>query len=373
VFACAAARAAVALSIVVLLPDPSMAQQRFDFSASLAAAEVYDDNLFFRPEAPERDNIWRLSPRLSLGRRSPRLTLLGRYGLDAEWFRRHPSLDTPLAGQDASLEMSWAPSRRLVASTTASYVAAQAPGELNILTGLELGRVRARRLSARQSFSWQMGARTKGVIEQTFMREEVAGFPRMDTQVASLRLERRLGALDLGQVGYSARRFDSGVDLILSQVVTLGWIREITPRDHFEIEVGPRLSEHALGAEVAASLRHRFARGEAGLSYVHTQTTVLGQTGPVTTSGVTAIFRRRLFESLTLSAGPTFARVQGRGSEFDVYRFNLEAAWRLTRRLSLSASHQFNFQSGVPGFARSNAEIVHNAFMLRAVAAASRN
>jgi hypothetical protein len=368
-----AARAGLALVVVILLPDPSMAQQRFEFGASLAAVEVYDDNLFSSPEAPEPDNIWRLSPRLSFGRRSPRLTLRGRYGLDAEWFRNHPSLDTPLAGQDASFEMSWAPSQRVVASTTASYVETHAPGELTILTGLELGRVRARRLSAKQSFSWQMGARTKGAIEQTFMREEVAGFPRMDTQVASVRLERRLGALDVGHLGYTARRFDSGVDVMLSHVVTLGWIREITPRDHFEIEVGPRLSERALGAEVTASLRHKFARGEAGLSYVQTQTTVLGQTGPVITKGVTAMFRQQLLPSLTVAGGPTFARVTGRGSEFDVYRFNLEMAWRLTRRLSLSASHQFNFQSGVPGLARPDAEIVHNTFMLRAVAASSRN
>lgn len=372
-YATPAARAGLALLIVVILAEPSMAQQRFEFGASLAAVEVYDDNLFSSPEAPEPDNIWRLSPRLSLGRRSPRLTLLGRYGLDAERFRRHPSLDTPLAGQDASFEMSWAPSKRLVASTTASYVETQAPGELSILTGLELGRVRARRLSAEQSFSWQMGARTKGVIEQTFMREEVAGFPRMDTQVASLRLERRFGALDVGHMGYSARRFDSDMDVILAQVVTLGWSREITPRAHFEIEAGPRLSEHAVGAEVTASLRHRFARGEASLSYVHTQTTVLGHAGPVMTKGVTAMFRQQLLPSLTLAGGPTVARVQGRGSEFEVFRLGVEVAWRLTRRLSLSASHQFNFQSGVPGLARPDAEIVHNLFMLRAVAASSRN
>jgi hypothetical protein len=96
---------------------------------------------------------------------------------------------------------------------------------------------------------------------------------------------------------------------------------------------------------------------------------VLGQAGPVMTKGVTATLSRQLFGSLTLAAGPTLARVQGRGSEFEVYRLNLEMAWRLNRRLSLSASHQFNFQSGVPGLTR-NAEIVHNAFVLRAVATA---
>ena len=371
--AASATRTALALLIVILLSDPSMAQQRFEAGASVAAVEVYDDNLFFSPEAPERDNIWRLSPRLSLGMRSPRLTLRGRYGLDAESYRRHPALDTPLAGQDASLELTWAPSQRFVASTTASYAEAQAPGMLNLLSGLEVGRHRSRRLSARQLFTWQLGARTQAAIEESFTREAVEGFPRTDTGAVVVRLERRLGALDRGRLSYSARRFDFDGAAVVSHVVALGWTREITPLDHFEVEAGPRVSDHAVGTEVTASLRHRFARGEASLAYVHTQTTVLGGAGPVMTKAVTAAFSRQLLESLTLAAGPSFARVQGRGPEIEVYRLNLEVTWRLTRRLSLSASHQFNFQSGVPGLAGPQAEIVHNAFVLRAVAAASGN
>ena len=42
----------------------------------------------------------------------------------------------------------------------------------------------------------------------------------------------------------------------------------------------------------------------------------------------------------------------------------------MNRRLALAASQQFNFQSGVPGLARTDAQIVHNVFMLRAVAMA---
>ncbi|HVD76142.1 MAG TPA: hypothetical protein VNH43_00970, partial [Vicinamibacteria bacterium] len=71
------ARGGLAVLIVILSTDTSMAQQRFEFGASLAAVEAYDDNLFFSPVAQEQDNIWRLSPRLSLGRLSPRFTIQG--------------------------------------------------------------------------------------------------------------------------------------------------------------------------------------------------------------------------------------------------------------------------------------------------------
>jgi len=365
------ARAGLALVIVAFSTNPSMAQQRLELGASLAAVEAYDDNLFFSSDAPERDEIWRLSPRLSLSRRSTRLTLRARYGLDAERYRRHPSLDTPLAGQDASLEMTWTPSRRVVASTTASYAQSQSPGMLNVLTGLQLGRRRARRLFARQWLSWQIGERTSGTLEPTFTQEEVAGLPRTDTEGVVVGLERRLGASDRARVSYTGRRFGFEGSAVFAHVFALGWSREITPLAHFEVEAGPRFSDRAVGAEVSARLRHHFARGEAVLAYVHTQTTVLGEAGPVITKGVTAAFRRQLSEALTVAAGPTFARVQGRDSEFEVFRVNVDVDWRLTRRLSLSASHQFNFQSGMPGLTTRNAEIAHNAFVLRAVASSS--
>jgi hypothetical protein len=366
-----AVRAGLALLIVILATDTSMAQQRFDLGASLAAVESYDDNLFFSPVAREQDDIWRLSPRLSVGRRSPRLTIRGRYGLDAESYRRHPELNSAFAGQDATLDMSWTPSKRVVVTTTATYAESQSPGMLNLLSGLELGRRRGRRLYARQLLTWRMGARSELAFEPSFTREAVEGLPRTDTEAATLRLEKRLGALDRGHVSYGVRRDDFDGNSVFAHVVALGWTREISPLDHFEVEAGPRLSDHVVGAEARASLRHRFERGEAAVAYVHTQTTVLGAAGPVMTKGVTATLTRQLFGSLTLAAGPTFSRVQGQGSEFEVFRINLEAAWRLNRRLSLSASHQFNFQSGVPGLTGSNAEIVHNAFVLRAVAVSS--
>jgi len=366
-------RVGLAVVTVFLSSNASMAQERFELAASVAAAEVYDDNLFFSPEAPERDDVWRLSPRLRFSRRSPRLTLRGAYGLDAESFRRHRSLDTPLAGQDASLDMSWTISRRLVSATSASFAESQAPGMLNTLTGLDVGRHRGRRLFAQQSFSWRMGAQTQAVIQPSFTSESVEGFPHTDTAAVIVRLERRLGGLDRGHLSYSARRFDFDGAAVLSHVVALGWSHEITPLAHFEIEAGPRLTDRVVGAEVTASLRHRFARGEAALSYIHTQTTVLGEAGPVMTKGVMATLNWRLLPSLTLGSGPSFARVQGQGPEFEVYRLGVAVAWRFSRRLSLEASHQFSFQSGVPGLARPDAEIVHNAFMVRATASSSRN
>jgi hypothetical protein len=368
----AATRFGLTLPIIFFcLSRAAMAQERFRLVTSLSAAEVYDDNLFFSPAAPESDRIWRLSPRVGFDRRGPRLTLQAAYGLDAESYRRHRSLDTPLAAQQASFEMRWSLSPRLAASTTAAYVESQSPGMLNTLVGLQVGRHRGRSLSARETLTLRLGERTEAILEPSLASEAVEGLPRNDMQAAALRVERRLSGLDRGRVTYSARRFAFDGRAVMAHVVTLGWSHEITPRAHFEIEGGPRVTEGMVGAEVTASLRHHFARGEAVLSYLHTQTTVLGAAGPVMTKGVSAEFSQRLSRSLTLAAGPTFARVEGRGTEFEVYRLNTDVTWRLTSRLSLSASHQFNFQSGVPAPTAPLTEIIHNGFALRAVATAS--
>jgi hypothetical protein len=365
-----AARGGLGLVALALMSNLTMAQEPFRFGGSLSMVEVHDDNLFSAPESREPDDIGRLSPRLRLTRRSPRLALSGRYGLDAEKFRRHPSLDTPLAAQDATLELTWTASRRLTASATAAYAEAQSPGALNTLTGLELGRREGRRLSTTESLSWRIGARTTGTVEQSFMREDVVAIPRTDTQTVGLGLERRLGPVDRVRVSYSARRFGSREELILSHVLTLRWSREVTPLAHFEFEAGPRLSGHTLGAEVSAALKHRFHDGEAGVAYVHTQTTILGETGPVMADGLTATFKRQLGEAFTVAGGPAFYRVQGRGPEIAVHRLDLEVAWRLSGQLSLAASRQFSLQRGVPGLERADAQIVRNTLLLRAVASA---
>lgn len=350
------------------MPHHAIAQQRLQLHGAVGLAEVYDDNLFSSPVDRERDHIWRFSPRVSLVRRSPRLTLSGAYGVDAETFRNHPTLSTALAAQDASLAMSWSPSSRLVASSAATYADAQSPGRLDTLTGLELGRVRGRRLSATGSLSWQAGALTTGTLEQGFMREEIDGLPRTDTHAASVGLERRLGSSDSGRLKYSARRFGSDGEAVLSHVLTVRWSREVTRLAHFEVEVGPRFLGAGVGAEVSAGLTHRFARGSAGVAHVRTQTTVLGHSGPVTVEGTSATFSRQLLRSLRAAGGAGRFRVQAPGFEATIRRLSLEAGWHVTRRLSLTAIHHFNLQRGAGSLERRDAEIVHNTFMIRLVA-----
>lgn len=366
------ARAGLALLVLGLVPNRAMAQHALHLDHSLALVQVHDDNLFSAPEAREPDDIWRLSPRLGVGHRSGRLMLQAHYELDAEVFKRHPELNTAAARQAATLELGWTASKLLAAGASASYEDVQAAGLLNTLTGLEVGRRPARRLASTESLSRRLGALTKATVEHHFMREEVVGGPGTDLQFVSVGLERRLGPADRGRLSYSARRFAFGQEVAVSHVLTLAWSREVTPLAHFDFEAGPRLSGHRVGAEVTAGLKHRFRRGEAGIVYVNTQTTVVGRSGPVTANGVTVTFSRQLFGSLQVGGGPAAFRVNEPGSEITVYRLGLNVVWRVTRRLSLTASHQFSLQDSGPARAGgTGTEIARNTLLIGVTAASA--
>jgi len=341
---------------------------------SVSLSQVHDDNVLAAPGAArEADHISRLGAGLTVGRRSSRLTMKARYEVEAEVFRRHPELNRAAARQDAALDIAWTASRRLGASLSAAYVDTQTPGELNLLTGLEVGRRRGRRLSTVGVLTQRMGPLSTATLEHRFARDRVVGAPGSDSHVVALGLERRLGPTDRTRLGYTVQRLDFGPDVTLSHILTLGWKRTVTSSAQFELEAGPRWTGGTLGAEVSAGFRHRLRGGDAELAYVHGQTTVLGHPGPVTVKGVRAAVSYRLVGPLRVSAGPGVFRILGRGSEGTIYRLGAEVAWSVARDVTLSAIHQFSLQEGGVGLARAaDSEISRNTFLLTLTRRASR-
>jgi len=349
----------------MLVSGRSLAQPRVVVEGGLALAQVYDDDVFAVPGLRSPDDFWRLMPHLGLGLRTPRLTLDARYEMAAETYRRHDALDDPLAAQDASLALGWSPTRRLTAETKLAYAEARTPGALNTVTGLEAGRLGARRLQAAQSLAWRGGARTRAIVDASALSEDAGGRFRTDTVSVGATLERRWGASDAGRLAYRASRFATDGTVVFSHAVVAGWTRDLDRPTRLEFEVGPRFSGHTVGAEVAASLRHRFAHGEAAVTCLQTQTTVVGEPGPVLARGLTVTLSRQVLRSVSFVAAPSAFRVQGRGSS-EVNRLDLEVAWRVARRFSVAASHQLSRQTGALGGAP-GAPFVHNVVMLRAV------
>jgi hypothetical protein len=363
------ARIALSLLAVPFLQQEARAQTRLQMHPSVTLVQMYDDNLFSTPDESVADEVTRLSPGLMIARASRRLTVQARYRLDAELYRRHPELNTVTAAQLAALDVGWAPWTSLATKSVLSYATAQRAGELNTLTGLQVGRLPARQFSATESLAYGRGALSKTTLEYHFTREQVAGYPDSDTQSLALGLERRYGPRNRGRLAYTTRRFDFGADPTLAHIVTLGWTSEVSRFTHFEFAAGPSLFGDKVDADVTALLRQRFRKGDAGVGYVRTRTTVLGQPGPVTADGVSATLSRQV-GSVRFAVGPSFFRVRGERSDTTVRRVASDLTWRVQRPLAVVVSHQFTLQRGVPNATQpTGAEIAHHTFQVGFTAA----
>jgi hypothetical protein len=356
------------------------AQHRFDASASVALTETYDDNVFMLPTNARQDMVSRLTPRLGVAYLAPRFDLRARYTRDAERFSRNRELSTLRARQQADLDLRWSPGGGFEAEGSATYAETHSPGEFTVitgldvegrdLTGLELRRAPASRFSTTGSLSYRMGARTRAVVAHGFTQDEIVGGPTSVTHVAAASLERQIGPVDTLGLAYGLRQFTALGDRSRSHAVTFKWAREVSRQAHIELRAGPRLSGGTVAPELEATLRHRFRRGDAAVSYVQTETAIIGRPKPLTAEGLSATFNRVLSRTLRVEAGPSVLRARGEAVEATVYGTRLELMWRLNRRLSLGVSHQLSVQHGrLDGLDRG--EIVHNTALLRLVAGAT--
>jgi len=368
----------VTLLLVTLHPSDTAAQNGLHVSASVALSGTYDDNVFAVPERERPEVISRLTPRLGLAYRSRRFDVGARYARDAERFSRNRELSTLSARQDAVLDLRWSPARGFEMRGSATYAETHSPGEFSMVTGLdeisgmdliglELRRALARRVLTTGSISRRLGARTRAVVEHGFTRDEIVGSLTSATHAAGARIDRQVGPHDTVSLGYAGRLFTAAGERTTAHAVTLAWARAVTPRARLELKVGPRFSDGGVGPELSATLRHRFRQGEAALSYVQTETAVVGQPAPVTAQGVSAAFSQTLGRWLTVTAGPSLFQARGHTLEATVYGVGVDVNCRLARGLSLSASHQLSLQQGSVGGVE-RGEIVHNVSLLRLVA-----
>jgi hypothetical protein len=366
--------------VAATFPGAAMAQHGFDMSGSVVLTETYDDNVFAVPKDTRQDMVSRLTPRLGVAYRSPRFDARARYSRDAEAFRRNRELSTLGARQEAGLDLRWSPGGGFQADGVATYAETHSPGEFAVITGLdqvtgmdlmglELRRALAKRFSTTGTLSQRLGARTRATVAHGFMQDEIVGGVTSATQIAAARLDRQVGPVDSLSLAYGLRRLTALGDASTSHALTVTWAREVTRHAHLELKAGPRLSAGAVGPELGATLRHRFRRGAVALSYLQTETAMIGRPTPVTAEGLRATFTRSLTRTLTVSAGPSIFEARGKGLQATVYGMTLDLAWRLSRRLSLEASHQLSVQHGeLDGVPRG--EIRHNTALLRLVAGA---
>src|SRR5438309_1066986 len=356
----------------VLIPSAAPAQTGYYLTPSLSIAEVYDDNLFYTQSPRTHDLFTRISPGLKAGYESAPLTVEGSYAFDSEVYSQHSELTTPLVRQRGLIELKATPAQVLTLTLPVASFQSRTPTELNLTSGLAVGRVRAERYTTNPGFTYRFDPLTTAKGEYTYSKDLLAaGFTpggiSIDSHIVNLALDSRLGPRDTVGPGYLGRRYEfSGFPALTSHAFTLGWSHELTPLTTFLLRGGPRLTEGTVDRlpEASASVRHKLKSGELSLAYASILTTVFGLANSVKSQGITATATTELLSTLRLSVAPAFYKISSEAFKATVYVMNLEASHQLTKTLALGAAYQFSLQQGSPSGQR-EVEILHNVFLIR--------
>jgi hypothetical protein len=353
----------------VLLQGRAYAQGIFQVSPLVTTAQEYDSNLFYTSFDRQADFITRVSPGIESAYRSPVLTVAGRYAFDVERFARRPELTTMDARQRAGASVMSRPTQRLAIAADAEFVKTQTPGELNVLTNVNLARARAQRVSAHSSIAHQFNMVTAGRIDYLFTADRIAGMPDVRSHALTVAADRHRSQRDVFSITYRLQQFRFGTSPAASQAVGVGWTRALTQRASVSLEGGPRVTDGSPAADLSASIRYLFRLGDWSLAYARTQTTVIGLASVADARSLTATAAWRPRPSLRLRLSPAMYRSATPAVHADVYQLTAGVERRIAKTLSLDVAVNAYFQHGNLYTTNPNENIPRQNVTIRLVAA----
>ena len=345
-------RATAALAVLLLAgAHPLRAGGIFRVTPSLAVGQAYDDNVLSTPSDREADWVTRIDPGLEGEYRAQGLTISGRYHLGSERFRDHTELSRVVSRQEAGFDVRGDASPRLSLSARGAYNQTYTPAELALVSGLDLGRIRAERLDTATTLTWKATPKTEAGWEYGFARDRVATGLGGDSHAARVLLDRQATGRDRLRTSYTLRRFDSSDGPgRTSHVLGVGWTHQLGPRARLSLLAGPRLAAgRPTELEAEASLRVVLPGGELALAGAQTEARVLGVAEPAVTrtaTGTVGFDASRHFR-LGLALGVHHTRLD-EGNVL-VHQVGLVVGWRITPWLTLEAAPHFTRQHGNAG------------------------
>jgi Putative beta-barrel porin 2 len=333
------------MALCALVPQSAHSETNWSVAPSVSVSERRDDNLFSRSEAPEQDWITELAPGLIVSGRSVRWSVEAGYRQQAERYADHPQLDTASARREASLRWESRATRTLDTTLTASYLQTTTASELYASSGLDFGRLPARRLQLTPALAQGLSRTTTLLADLTATRDEVVGISTLDSAVAGMRLNHRISPRGQLSVRGQARWYEPGEDPgFTSQLLAVGYRHEIGRGLELSFDVGPSFSRGDLGAEWLGSLHSRGRRAEWAIEWGQGENPVIGVATPVVTqrlgasvSGSARALRGRLALDLLKSRG---------GVEADTVQASAEANLRLAEPLAVTLATAWSRQRG---------------------------
>lgn len=311
---------------------------------------LYDSNIFASTGQRESDTILRLSPGIGLGYHSTRSTFNLLYTFDSERYSRHSDLNTWQARQTGLIGGTYAFTSKFTGGLSGNYLETYYPGELAPVTGVELARTRATRISMRPTARYQFNARTYADFFYDRAREHVAGGITTYISTASAAVIRDVTRRDQLTFQYQTYWFDFSTGTSpLSRVFTIGWRHNVSRETALYLVAGPRDTDGRTVADIYAAVRHDTQNASQVFAYTRSQLTLAGQTGVYDTHSWVAIFDFHPMPEWSIRLEPGYYRVSQGGQEAKSYRLGLAGRYWFARDWSVALSYDYNRQLGVLG------------------------
>ena len=343
----ASAAGRVLLAALLCAPVAASAQGRLTSKMSVSISEVYDGNLFAKSE-PQADLISRTGPLLEIGFRTLPVDVTGRYEIQAERYLNNPELNAMASHHDAHLAARYTPRPRFDLMIESTYLKTQTPAELNLISGIGVGRARAGRLGASAVVRYQLRPVTIVTSTYSIGRDSIAGGVSSTAQSWRAGFEQRTGARDAYRLDYQMRHtgFDGGTPM-QSHALIAGWDHAFTPRTQIVLAAGPRFTnERAIKPEIAMVVRRQLARGELSINYSSTELTAIGEHGTIDVHRAAISGRYRPWRPFELGVTPAYVRSARGVDHVPVYSLDAESNLVIGRRYSFTGWARFGRQHG---------------------------
>jgi hypothetical protein len=335
---------ALALAAV---PLPGHAQARVVVTPSVAVGTTYDSNILWQA-VPQTDHVWRVSPSITFDRQAPRSASTAEASVDGEWFSHYGEFSTPAARQHAAMTTEWKPSGLTDVSLAAGYDNTLYPEELNLATGLALGRTRTWRIfggpQIRRGLSrtWELESHYRLTNEDS---ELTSGLLTHEGELGVVHMMAGRDELRLRYVGalYQFTQFDH----LTSNAALVGWTHLFSPTVQIVADGGMRWAAQQMRPEIDLQLIKRTTFMSMRGTYVMTRNTTYGLNQLITVHRSTFMFGYDRPHGFGLfgDAGVYYNRPEN-DALVRVYRGAAEVRVPLGPILSLWASYTFDLQRG---------------------------
>jgi hypothetical protein len=355
---------AVVIVVELLAARDASAQAQATLVPSVSVSTVHDDNLFSSPTGIG-DVLTYIRPSLEGQYESRTVDLQSLISMDIQRSARHSTLNTLDARRHAMFDgrLRYTPS--FLVGLAARYDRTETPGDLNLDTGIMLGRQRAWRVQLTPSVAYRLTPRTTISTQYDGTSEGLSSGTGNDLHVARLGVARQSSPRTTWSARYLGRVFIDDAETQRSHAAVLGWTREMAPGTNLSLQAGPRVTSHGgITSEVLAALIRRTPRTRFLIDYWRGETIVLGIPGPVEIhSGTTRMswaLRRNL--EIGTSVG-VFNTTTLDAAEAMVYHASLVGAWSREPYI-LSVSYGSDLQRGDIRSRRSAEEQVRRGVLL---------